>query len=67
MLTDDEIRGIPNNLKKLKGLGVEGRFLRAISTDDLLAIKRHLRPEEFDETRMAHEDQMLRSKVRGVD
>lgn len=63
MLTDDEIKGLPHNLNKLRGLGVRARFLRALSTDDLLAIKRHLRPEESDTARNASVEVMLRSKV----
>lgn len=63
MLTDDEIKGLPHNLNKLRGLGVRARFLRALSTDDLLAIKRHLRPEESDTARNASVDIMLRNKV----
>lgn len=62
MLTDDEICGTPDNLRSLQGVGVRSRFLTSLSTEDVLAIKRHLRTEETDDISFAQQQEAKRKR-----
>lgn len=59
-----QIRGLPGNYKDLKMHGLSRGFVKRLSTQDMLAIKRHLRREE-DTTKAARDKSLATWRVRG--
>lgn len=60
-----QIRGLPGNYKQLKMHGLSRGFVKRLSTQDMLTIKRHLRREE-DTTKGARDRHLDTWRVRGT-